>query len=398
MSSQILDQLSGGRIPHPDNLVLACRGQAASVRVESDGINRAVMVVEGEAFLAGAGVPHVDDSILAGGRESAAVRAESHGVNRTVVTAKAVLLQAGWEFPEANGPVFAEAREQRGIIIAATCRIGRTNGVFVVPSQSAADRKYEVNLERRTCTCPDCQEGGFKCKHQFAVEITLKRELGVDGSITETKTLSVTEKKVYKQDWRAYNHAQATEKPRFQVLLKELCLTVPEREFNGRGRQPHTYRDSIFSMVYKVYSTFSSRRFSSDLLDAYERGHLSRTVPGIKVNSFFENPVFTPILKRLIGVSAMPLRAVESDFAVDSSGFSTCKFERWYDEKYGKTKKQSVWVKAHIATREAFASIRAVTLPSTKSCKPRPPTCGRWGMGRAVLSSPMSGSMIFVWC
>src|SRR6266849_346746 len=170
-----------------------------------------------------------------------------------------------------------EAREQRGIIIAATCRIGRTNGVFVVPSQSAADRKYEVNLERRTCTCPDCQEGGFKCKHQFAVEITLKRELGVDGSITETKTLSVTEKKVYKQDWRAYNHAQATEKPRFQVLLKELCKTVPEREFNGRGRQPHTYRDSVFSMIYKVYSTFSSRRFSSALLDAYERGHLSRT-------------------------------------------------------------------------------------------------------------------------
>jgi transposase len=42
----------------------------------------------------------------------------------------------------------------------------------------------------------------------------------------------------------------------------------------------------------------------------------------------------------------MPLRAVESDFAIDGTGFSTCNFVRWVDER-GMEKKEHVWVKAH---------------------------------------------------
>ncbi len=36
-----------------------------------------------------------------------------------------------------------------------------------------------------------------------------------------------------------------------------------------------------------------------------------------------ENPELTPLLKTLIEQSASPLRAIETDFAVDSSGFAT---------------------------------------------------------------------------
>src|SRR5262249_4712367 len=42
-------------------------------------------------------------------------------------------------------------------------------------------------------------------------------------------------------------------------------------------------------------------------------------------------------------------RAVETDFAIDSSGFASSKFERWFDEKYGITKRRCAWVKCHIA-------------------------------------------------
>jgi transposase len=55
-------------------------------------------------------------------------------------------------------------------------------------------------------------------------------------------------------------------------------------------------------------------------------------------------------LHELVSYSARPLRAVETAFAIDSSGFGTRKFERWYDQKYGMTRSQSVWIKAHIAT------------------------------------------------
>lgn len=36
------------------------------------------------------------------------------------------------------------------------------------------------------------------------------------------------------------------------------------------------------------------------------------------------------------------------DFAVDSSGFTTSRFESWFDHKYGVTRRQHTWVKAHI--------------------------------------------------
>src|SRR5579884_18442 len=94
-----------------------------------------------------------------------------------------------------------DPREQRAIIIAALCKIDRKDGAWLVPSQSSPTTKYTVKLDGDgTCTCPDCSENGFVCKHIRAVKITLKRELGMDGSITETKEVTFTEeRKTYKQ-------------------------------------------------------------------------------------------------------------------------------------------------------------------------------------------------------
>ena len=244
-----------------------------------------------------------------------------------------------------------DAREQRGIIIAALCKLNRTKEGWLVPSQSGAERIYRVSAEQQTCTCPDHQESGFKCKHIWAVEITMKREYRADGTIIETKSMTFTEKKTYKQNWPAYNLAQATEKRRVRVLLQDLCRNLPDRERNTThpGPKPHTTRDSVFAMAYKVYCGLSCRRFSTDLDEAHEKEFLTRHVPGVKVPTFFEDAYFTPILKELIAFSARPLRAVETEFAIDSSGFSTSRFERWYDEKYGVTRQRGVWVKTHIA-------------------------------------------------
>jgi transposase len=187
------------------------------------------------------------------------------------------------------------------------------------------------------------------CKHIRAVRITLKRELGMDGSIVETRQLLFEEKKVYAQPWEAYNRAQTTEKPRFLALLHELVQGVADLPCKATGRKPHAAKDSIFAMAYKVYSMFSARRFHSDLQEAHKQGYTTRAVPGMKVSSFFENPAFTPILRQLIARSALPLSAVETKFAVDSSGFATSKFVRWYDEKYGCTRTKAAWVKAHIS-------------------------------------------------
>jgi transposase len=50
----------------------------------------------------------------------------------------------------------------------------------------------------------------------------------------------------------------------------------------------------------------------------------------------------------LITQSSLPLKAIEVDFAVDSSGFTTSRFHRWYDHRYGQERQEHDWVKVHI--------------------------------------------------
>ena len=249
-----------------------------------------------------------------------------------------------------------DAREQRGLVIAATCKIDKAQrGAYYVPSQTRAGAKYRVEPDQQRCDCKDYEAMGLTCKHLYAVRFVIEREKNADGTTTVTETLTVTEtvekkvRKTYKQCWPKYNAAQSSEKDRLQELLFDLCRGVAEPEHKGKGRKPHTHRDSLFAMVLKVYSTFSSRRFSCDLDEAHRRGHLSKSVPGMKTTAFMEDETFTPILKELVVASSLPLRAVETDFAVDSSGFGSRRFDSWYDEKYGMNRKQKVWVKCHIA-------------------------------------------------
>src|SRR5204862_3093713 len=66
--------------------------------------------------------------------------------------------------------------------------------------------------------------------------------------------------------------------------------------------------------------------------------------------NYLELECLTPILHELITQSALPLKALESNFAVDSSGFSTCQYVRWFDAKYGKEVDVHDWIKVHLMT------------------------------------------------
>lgn len=165
------------------------------------------------------------------------------------------------------------AREERGLVIAAFCKLKKSDEGWLVPSQSSTERVYRVDVEKQTCTCPDHLDAGHKCKHIFAVEITAKREVHADGTVTDTQSITLTKKTTYKQDWAKYNLAQATEKNRLQVLLHDLCRNLPdfERSTSKRGPKPHKVGDMIYAMAYKVYCGLSSRRCTCDMDDAHER-------------------------------------------------------------------------------------------------------------------------------
>ncbi len=240
-----------------------------------------------------------------------------------------------------------DLREQRGMELAATRTIRRKKGVWFVPSQSKGPL-YQVNLkaEMSTCTCLDHETRKVKCKHIYAATFVMMRETNSDGSVTETLTVT-EERHTYSQNWSAYNAAQTNEQDRFQVLLADLCAgLITAQPKTGRPRLPLS--DAVFNIVFKVYSTVSQRRFMSDLREAHERGYITKVPHFNSISNYLENPNLTPILKSLITKSSLPLTSVETDFAADSSGFSTSRFTRWFDIKYGTIKTKQDWVKCHL--------------------------------------------------
>jgi transposase len=147
--------------------------------------------------------------------------------------------------------------------------------------------------------------------------------------------------------WTAYNAAQSEEKARFVALLADLCGHVSQPK-QGMGRPRLPLSDMVFAAAYKVYVGFSARRFTCDLKDAHANGLIGNTPHFNSVNRYIANPKLTEPLKALVSLSSLPLKAVETDFAVDSSGFSTSRFIRWFNKKYGKEVDNREWVKVHL--------------------------------------------------
>jgi transposase len=275
-----------------------------------------------------------------------------------------------------------EARKQRGMEIAALARIDKDNGAYLVPSVTSPRKtKYRVSLDgdKFSCTCPDFETRGCRCKHVYAVEYTLKREQSVtvesDGSATITETVTVTKtRKTYPQNWPAYNEAQQNEKRDFQRLLHDLCKDLPTPPQVGRGQRRIPMPDAIFCAVFKVFCTLSARRFTSDMCDAQAKGYIAKVPHFNSVLNVLENAETYPILLSLIERSSLPLKSIEVDFAIDSTGFAYSRFLRWYDAKYNKFGSEQQWIKAHICTGVKTNIITAIEIRErdTNDCLPVP--------------------------
>ena len=240
-----------------------------------------------------------------------------------------------------------QIRKNKGQEIAMNSKV-RLNGYrWIVPSQNS-NRHYEVilRIDKSLCNCPDYLERGIKCKHIFAVEYTILKKKNKDGSttITEVKRIS------YPQNWVAYDKAKTQEKELFMKLLYDLVQTIPEEpKIIGKGRPRMAMADMVFASALKVFTTFSLRRFTTDMKKANELGYILNVPHYSCVALYMESEKLTPILQDLITQSALPLRSVETKFAIDSTGFRTTKFSDYCREKHG-TNQHHEWIKAHICS------------------------------------------------
>ena len=253
-----------------------------------------------------------------------------------------------------------DMRQQRGFEIAQKSRIRKESKGWIVPSQSG-NGNYLVKQDNDNfnCSCPDYELRRCKCKHIWSIEYTIKKAVDSYGNESLQKELKIT----YTQDWSAYNKAQTQEGELFLKLLADLCSGIENKHYVF-GRPTLPIGDMVFSSALKVYSTFSLRRFVSDMKTAKEKGFIDNVCSYVTVSNYMRNSEMTEILLKLIETSSLPLKSVEQDFAIDSTGFSTSEFKRWYDFKYGKDLTQRIWLKAHINTGVKTNIVTSVSITS----------------------------------
>ena len=252
-------------------------------------------------------------------------------------------------------------RKLKGVQIAQTSRIQQNDkGEWKVPSQSGNGYYVVIsNGFEAKCSCPDYETRHTKCKHVWAVELIVTKEIDQQGNITITKTV----RKTYPQDWKNYNLSQQVEKEQFMKLLADITSKISQPAYTF-GRPTNTISDSIYSMVFKVYSTFSGRRFSTDLETAKKEGFVEKKIPYNSMFRYFKKKELTPILADMVTLTSLPLRTVEKDFSLDSTGFGTGVFQRWYSFKHGKEISSQRWVKCHFMNGTKTNIITSVKVTS----------------------------------
>jgi len=167
-------------------------------------------------------------------------------------------------------------------------------------------------------------------------------------SIKPQEEIENTANKVsYPQEWASYNQAQTKEKLLFLELLYELTSLVPQPKRRGAGRPSADLSEMIFACCLKTYLDFSSRRVESDIKIAKQLGYINRVPHFNTILKYLNNPRIEKILKELIRLSSLPLKQVEENFTVDSSGFSTSMFGRWVNVRTGRSEKR-LFKKAHL--------------------------------------------------
>lgn len=156
---------------------------------------------------------------------------------------------------------------------------------------------------------------------------------------------------LYAQDWKAYNQTQTNEFAMFQDILIELLDSLIETKTPYRVGHPfNDLKEMIFCCVMRAYYGKSSRRSVSFLDYALTKRYISKKPHFNTVLNYYRDKSITPILKYLIENSGSPLKAIEQDFAVDSSGFTTSMFGRWLDVRTQSASVKRIYKKAHVTS------------------------------------------------
>jgi transposase len=233
--------------------------------------------------------------------------------------------------------------------------------LWLVRSQNSGG-SYKVQFENSewSCGCEDFRDWGEPCKHICRVQL----DLSPAANSVPIPRQALAPKKQYTQNWPAYDMGQTEEMRLLEVLLRDLVNEVEEiPQLPGHIGRPRTpLGDAIFCAILKVGSGRSGRRAHGVHQHVAERGLLSRVPSFMVVSRVLNRDDVTPILYRLLSLSASPLAELEEGQAIapDSTGIQTTSFGGWREAKHGERRSKK-WLKLHaMVGTKTHIIIRAV--------------------------------------
>jgi hypothetical protein len=282
-----------------------------------------------------------------------------------------------WRMDPLCAPNDTDARVAKGKEIASRPeeidRIGPDE--WSVQSQSGFGRYrvwYIRDLPR--CSCADYQGRTTEtrpapCKHIFAVIELRLREEGQALVAPAPKP-----KRKYRQH-PSYTRGQTEEMRLIDSMLRDLVSEVPDlpRTPGIPGPAPTPLSDQVYCAILKVYSGMSGRRVCGVYRNVSDRGLLSHVPSYAVASNLLVRPEVTPILYRLLQLSAALLAALEDGGAVapDSTGIQTTSFGGWREEKH-KEKREKKWLKVHaMVGTKTHVVIRAVVSETNSGDSPQ---------------------------
>jgi len=242
-----------------------------------------------------------------------------------------------------------EIKKQKAkFILSKENAIHEINGeLFLVKSQTGiGSYRVEWNGIQWVCNCPDFTKNGHinPCKHIVALELHLDLKF---NKIDEKDIIPT--KVTYSQDWSRYNQSQMMEFDIFDQFLFQLVSLIEEPERQGPGKPRMKLADKLFCCIMKEYSHLSSRRAKYLYNEAMQRQQISNSPHFNVVTKILNKKEITPLLHKLIHLTAQPLAGIEADFAIDSSGFRCSTFGAYCEYAHGEKRRHN-WLKAHICT------------------------------------------------
>ncbi len=144
-----------------------------------------------------------------------------------------------------------------------------------------------------------------------------------------------TPKKTYSQDWPSYYAACRTEKLMFFRILKDAVdsMDLPEQQA-AIGRPTACFKCVIKALCIKAYSNLPSWRVESELRMARSMGVIDCVYRKSCVSKYLNSKRTSWALQELFKIIAEPVALLESQYAVDSTGFSNFyKASKWIEVK-----------------------------------------------------------------